>query len=85
MKHGKREDSDARVAKSFPIRVATIAVALAAAIFFTGCATASMPVTAGNFYLVGWGWLRDPGTAAPRQTPPSASRRAASQVTASIT
>ena len=67
MKHGKREDSDARVAKSFPIRVATIAVALAAAIFFTGCATASKQVTAGKFYHVGLVWLKEPGNAEHRQ------------------
>ena len=67
MKHGKLEASDARVAKSFPIRVATIAVALVAAIFFTGCATASKQATAGKFYHVGLVWLKEPGNAEHRQ------------------
>src|SRR3989449_7064724 len=67
MKHGKLEDSGARVAKSFPIRVATIVVALVAAIFFTGCATASKQATAGKFYHVGLVWLKEPGNAEHRQ------------------
>ena len=67
MKHGKLADSDARVAESFQIRVATIAVALAAAIFFTGCATASKQATAGKFYHVGLVWLKEPGNAEHRQ------------------
>jgi hypothetical protein len=67
MKHGKPEDSDARVAKSFPIRVATIAVTLVAAILFTGCATASRQATAGKFYHVGLVWLKEPGNAEHRQ------------------
>jgi hypothetical protein len=67
MKHGKLEDSDARVGKSFPIRVATIAVALVTAIFFTGCATASKQATAGKFYHVGLVWLKEPGNAEHRQ------------------
>ena len=67
MKHGKLEDSDAKVAKSFPIRVATIAVALVAAIVFTGCATASKQATAGKFYHVGLVWLKEPGNTEHRQ------------------
>ena len=67
MKHGKLEDSDARVAESFQIRVATIAVALVAAVFFTGCATASKQATAGKFYHVGLVWLKEPGNAEHRQ------------------
>ena len=67
MRHGKLEDSDARVAKSFPIRVATIAVALVAASFFTGCATASKQATAGKFHHVGLVWLKEPGNAEHRQ------------------
>ena|SRR2546426_3830288 len=67
MKPGKLEDSDARVAKSFPIRVATIAIALVAAIFFTGCPTASKQATAGKFYHVGSVWLKEPGNAEHRQ------------------
>ena len=67
MKHGKLEDSDARVAKSFPIRIATVAVALIAAIVFTGCATASKQATAGKFYHVGLVWLKEPGNAEHRQ------------------
>src|SRR5437867_154352 len=67
MKHGKLGDSDARVAKSFPIRVATIAIALVAAIFFTGCATASKQAAAGKFYHVGLVWLKEPGNAEQRK------------------
>ena len=67
MKDGKLEDSDARVAKSFPSRVATIAIALVAAIFFTGCASASRQATAGKFYHVGLVWLKEPGNAEHRQ------------------
>ena len=67
MKHGKLEDSDARVAKSFPIRVATIAIALVAAIFFTGWTTVSKQATAGKFYHVGLVWLKEPGNAEHRQ------------------
>ena len=67
MKHGEIKDSDARVAKSFPIRVATIAIALVAAVFFTGCATASRQATAGKFYHVGLIWLKESGNAEHRQ------------------
>jgi hypothetical protein len=67
MKHGKLESTDARVAKSIPSRAATIAVALVAAIFLTGCATASKPATAGKFYHVGLVWLKEPGNAEHRQ------------------
>jgi len=67
VKHGEIKDSDARVAKSFPIRVATIAIALVAAVFFTGCATASRQATAGKFYHVGLVWLKEPGNAEHRQ------------------
>jgi hypothetical protein len=67
MKHGNLEDSDARVAKRFSIHAATIAVALVAALFFTGCATASKQATAGKFYHVGLVWLKDPGNAEHRQ------------------
>jgi hypothetical protein len=67
MKDGKLGDSNARVAKSFPLRVATIAVALVTAIFFTGCATASRQATAGKFYHVGLVWLKEPGNAEHRQ------------------
>ena len=67
MKHGKIEDSDARVGNSFLIRASTIAVALVAAIFFTGCATASKQATAGKFYHVGLVWLKVPGNADHRQ------------------
>lgn len=67
MKHGTLEDSDAKVAKSLPIRVATIAVALVAAIFFTGCATAPKPAKAGELYHVGLVWLKEPGNAEHRQ------------------
>ena len=67
MKHGKLNDSDMRVAKNFPIRAATIAVALVALIFFTGCATASKQAKAGKFYHVGLVWLKEPGNPEHRQ------------------
>ena len=67
MKHGKVEDSDARVAKSFPIRVATIAAALAVALLLSGCATAPKPAKAGELYHVGLVWLKEPGNAEHRQ------------------
>src|SRR5688572_22506149 len=67
MKHGKPKESDARVANNFPIQIATIAVALVAAIFSTGCATASKQATAGKFYHVGLVWLKEPGNAEHRQ------------------
>ena len=67
MKHEQLEDSDAKVAKSFPIRPATVAIALVAIIFFTGCATASKQATAGKFYHVGLVWLKEPGNAEHRQ------------------
>ncbi len=67
MKHGKLESTDARVAKSFPSQAATIAIALVAVIFFTGCATASKQAKAGKFYHVGLVWLQEPGNAAHRQ------------------
>lgn len=67
MKHGKLEDSVTRVAKSLPIRVAAIAIALVAAIFLTACATASKQATAGKFYHVGLVWLKEPGNAEHRQ------------------
>lgn len=61
MKHGNLKNSDAKVAKNFPIRAATIAVALVAIIFFTGCATASKQAKTGKFYHVGLVWLKEPG------------------------
>jgi hypothetical protein len=67
MRHGKLKDSNARVTKNFPIRVATIAVALIAVIFVTGCATASKQAKAGKFYHVGLVWLKEPGNAEHRQ------------------
>src|SRR5712671_6290901 len=67
MKHGKLGDSDARVAKTLPIRAANVAVTLVAAIFFTGRATASKQATAGKLYHVGLVWLKEPGNAEHRQ------------------
>lgn len=67
MKHGKPKDPDARVANNFPIRATTIAVALVAIIFFTGCATASKQAKAGKFYHVGMVWLKDQGNLEHRQ------------------
>lgn len=67
MKHGKAEDLDARVADGFPIRAATIAVALVAMIFFTGCATASKQAKAGRFHHVGLVWLKEQGNPEHRQ------------------
>ena len=67
MKHEQLEDSDAKVAKSFPIRLATVPIALVAVIFFTGCTTASKQATAGKFYHVGLVWLKEPDNAEHRQ------------------
>ena len=67
MKHGKLKDAGARVAKNFPIRAATIAVALVAAMFLTGCATAPQPARAGKLYHVGLVWLKEPGNPEHRQ------------------
>ena len=67
MKPGNHKDSDARVAKNFPSRAATIAVALVAVIFFTGCATASKQAKAGKFYHVGLVWLKERGNPEHRQ------------------
>jgi hypothetical protein len=63
MKHGEPETSDTRIVKGFPIRVATIAVTLVAAILFNGCATAPRQATADKFYHVGLVWLKEPGNA----------------------
>jgi hypothetical protein len=43
------------------------ALALGAAILFTGCATAPKQATAGKFYHVGLVWLKEPGNAEHRQ------------------
>jgi len=67
MSHGKLKSTDARVGKGIPIRAATIAVALVAAIFLTGCATATKQATVGKFYHVGLVWLKEPGNAEHRQ------------------
>ena len=67
MNYGQIEVSDVGVAKSFPTRLALIALALVAAIFFTGCATASKQAKAGKFYHVGLVWLKEPGNAEHRQ------------------
>jgi len=48
-------------------RLMLTALALFAAIFFTGCATASKQATAGKFYHVGLVWLKEPGNAEHRQ------------------
>jgi hypothetical protein len=67
MENGQIEVSDVGVAKSFPTRLALIALALVAAIFFTGCATASKQAKTGKFYHVGLVWLKEPGNAEHRQ------------------
>ena len=68
MKPGNHKDvSDARVAKNFPSRAATIAAVLVAVIFLTGCATASKQAKAGKFYHVGLVWLKEPGNPEHRQ------------------
>ncbi len=43
------------------------ALALGAAILFTGCATTPKQATAGKFYHVGLVWLKEPGNAEHRQ------------------
>ena len=67
MNYGQIEVSDVEVTKSFPTRLALIALALVAAIFFTGCATASKQAKAGKLYHVGLVWLKEPGNAEHRQ------------------
>ena len=49
------------------MKTSTIAVALVAAICFTGCATAPKPAKAGELYHVGLVWLKEPGNAEHRQ------------------
>ena len=61
------EVSDVGVARSFPTRLTLIALALVAAIFFNGCATASKQAKSGKFYHVGLVWLKEPGNAEHRQ------------------
>ena len=68
MKHEQPEDSTVSAAKSLPTRLALITIALVAALFVTGCATASKQATAGTFYHVGLVWLKEPGNAEHRQT-----------------
>ncbi|HMP07749.1 MAG TPA: Dabb family protein [Lacipirellulaceae bacterium] len=67
MKLGNLKASDARVGKGIPMRAATFAIALVAAIFLTGCTTATKPATAGKFYHVGLVWLKEPGNTEHRQ------------------
>lgn len=67
MNHGTFNDSEMRVTKTLPIRAASIAAALVAVIFYTGCATASKQAKAGKFYHVGLVWLKQPGNAEHRQ------------------
>ena len=67
MDHKQLEDSGAKRVKSSLIRVAAIAVVLASAVLFTGCATAPKQAVAGKFYHVGLVWLKEPGNAEHRQ------------------
>ena len=67
MKYPKNEVPEVKDAKSIPIRVTAIAVALVASIFFTGCTTAPKQATAGKFYHVGLVWLKEPGNAEHQQ------------------
>ena len=67
MKHEQHEDSSLSGGRSFPTRLALIAIALFTALFATGCATASKQATAGKFYHVGLVWLKEPGNAEHRQ------------------
>ena len=66
MKHRHLEDSES-TAKGFRTRPTLIAIALVAALFFTGCATVSRQATAGKLYHVGLVWLKEPGNAEHRQ------------------
>lgn len=63
MKHGNLGDSERKASENFQIRAATVAIALVAAILFTGCAAVSKPAQAGKFYHVGLVWLKEPGNA----------------------
>ena len=67
MKRNPKSVRKPKLANNFPIRAATIAVALVAIIFFTGCATASKQAKAGKFYHVGLVWLKDQGNPEHRQ------------------
>jgi Stress responsive A/B Barrel Domain len=67
MNYRKSEVSDVGVAKTLPVRLALVALALVAAIFFTGCASVSKQAKAGKFYHVGLVWLKEPGNAEHRQ------------------
>ena len=67
MKHEQLEYSTLNGARSFSTRLALIAIALVAALFVTGCTTASRQATAGKLYHVGLVWLKEPGNAEHRQ------------------
>lgn len=67
MKYEQLEDSTVGAAKSLPTRLALVAITLVAALFFSGCATASRQARAGKFYHVGLVWLKEPGNVEHRQ------------------
>jgi hypothetical protein len=48
-------------------QVVFITVALAVALFLSGCATAPKPAKAGELYHIGLVWLKEPGNAEHRQ------------------
>ena len=67
MNQGTIKSTEARIAKSIPRQAATVANALVAAIFLTGCATSTKQAAAGKFYHVGLVWLKEPGNAEHRR------------------
>ena len=56
-----------RVMENSSTRLAFTAIALAIAVFLSGCATAPKAAKAGKLYHVGLVWLKDPGNAEHRQ------------------
>ena len=59
--------SPTRSETHFLSRITSVAVALLAAFFFTGCATTTRHAEAGKLYHVGLVWLKEPGNAEHRK------------------
>jgi len=67
MKYIPLRNAGLRVMDHIPTRLAFTAIALAIAVFLSGCATAPKAAEAGKLYQVGLVWLKDPGNAEHRQ------------------
>jgi len=67
MKNYSLGHSGMRVSENISTRPVFIAIALAIAVFLSGCATAPKPAKAGKLYHVGLVWLKEPGNAEHRQ------------------